>query len=59
MAQLQPGGDHHHLVAEGGSWWRDTQLQFARRDRDADRVEWLEAEAAAAKRELLRRLTRA
>lgn len=47
QAMLAPRGDHHHLVVEGGAWWRHVQINIADRDGDtSDRVQALRAEEA-------------
>jgi hypothetical protein len=44
-ARLAEGGDHHHLVVEGGSWWEHTQWAIeeheAKRTGDTARLERL------------------
>lgn len=51
-AQIAEGGDHHHLVVEGGHWWRHTQHAIAKieatRAGDHDRLKQLEVAERAA-----------
>ena len=42
---FEPGGKNHHLIVEGGSWWRHVQLNIAARDGEtSERVQALQAE---------------
>ena len=51
-AWLEPGGKHHHLVVEGGAWWRHWQMEVAKRDGDSVRLAELEAEQDRSVKEL-------
>ena len=51
-AWLEPGGKHHHLVVEGGAWWRHWQMEVAKRDGDSARLAELEAEQDRSVKEL-------
>jgi hypothetical protein len=41
---LAPGGRDHHLIVEGGAWWRYVQLYIAKRNRDIEREKILMAQ---------------
>jgi hypothetical protein len=43
-AKLRDGGDHHHLIIEGGAWWRHVEMHKAERDGDTERLALLKAE---------------
>ncbi len=57
-AKLDPGGDLHQRVAEGGACWREVRLQEARRDGDKKLIRAIEAEAAKRMAALLTKLRR-
>ena len=40
---LAPGGKDHHLIVEGGPWWRCVQLYIAKRNGDIEREKILMA----------------
>ena len=45
---IEPGGENHRLVVEGGAWWRHVQLDVAKLDNDAcDRTLHLRAKQDA------------
>jgi hypothetical protein len=52
-ARFEPGGAKHHMVAEGGPWWRHVQINIAERDGDtSERVQALRAEQDEANRQV-------
>lgn len=47
--RLQPGGEDHHLVVEGGEYWRNVHKLIAQRDGNKELAKRLKAEEEAAK----------
>ena len=42
---FEPGGKEHHMIVEGGHWWRHVQINIAARDGDtSERAQALKAE---------------
>lgn len=47
-ADLAEGGRHHHLVVEGGAWWRHAHQRIADRDNDTERAKELDLQSQEA-----------